>query len=161
MKDLLDKLSSYNIFNYLFPGVVFAATLQWTTHYSLIQKDIVVDVFLYYFIGLVVSRFGSLIIEPILKKLSFLKFADYKDFIVASKKDEMINLFSEMNNIYRTLCSLFSLLLLLKLYEKIESIIPGLQEWNLIILTVSLLIMFLFSYRKQTDYVRKRVKAVA
>ena len=25
MKDLLDKLSSYNIFNYLLPGVVFVA----------------------------------------------------------------------------------------------------------------------------------------
>jgi hypothetical protein len=33
---------------------------------------------LYYFVGLAVSRFGSLIIEPLLKRFSFVRFAAYK-----------------------------------------------------------------------------------
>ena len=110
MKDILSKLSSYNLFNYLFPGIVFVIAAGKLTHYSLIQQDIVIGVFLYYFIGLVVSRFGSLVIEPILRKTSFLRFANYGDFVAASKKDEKLELLSEVNNTYRTLCSLFTLL---------------------------------------------------
>ncbi len=159
MKDILSKLSSYNLFNYLFPGILFAIAAGKITHYSLIQQDVVIGVFLYYFIGLVVSRFGSLVIEPILRKTSFLRFADYGDFVAASKKDEKLELLSEVNNTYRTLCSLFTLLLLLKLYEVIETKIPFLAEWNALVLLVLLLIMFLFSYRKQTGYITKRIKA--
>jgi len=158
MKELLSKLSSYNLFNYLFPGIIFAFLASEITRYSFIQEDIAVGAFLYYFIGLVVSRFGSLAIEPLLKRISFLKFANYKDFVVASKKDEKIELFSEVNNTYRTLCSLFSLLIILKLYEKVELRFPFLKEWDAIILVVLLLVMFLFSYRKQTNYITKRIK---
>jgi len=103
MKDILSKLSSYNLFNYLFPGILFVIVASKVTHYSLIQQDVVIGVFLYYFIGLVVSRFGSLVIEPILRKTSFLRFADYEDFVAALKKDEKLELLSEVNNTYRTL----------------------------------------------------------
>lgn len=159
MKDILSKLSSYNLFNYLFPGILFVIVASKVTHYSLIQQDVVIGVFLYYFIGLVVSRFGSLVIEPILRKTSFLRFADYKDFVAALKKDEKLELLSEVNNTYRTLCSLFTLLLLLKLYEVIETKLPFLAEWNALVLLVLLLVMFLLSYRKQTGYITKRIKA--
>ena len=39
MKDLLDKLSPYNVFNYLLPGVVFAVFLDTFTAYSVIQAS--------------------------------------------------------------------------------------------------------------------------
>ncbi len=159
MKEILSKLSSYNLFNYLLPGIIFAVLSSELTHYSFILQDIVVGAFLYYFIGLVVSRFGSLVIEPLLKRISFLQFANYKEFVIASKKDEKIELLSEVNNTYRTLCSLFTLLILLKLYEKIELKFPVLKEWDAIILVVLLLAMFLLSYRKQTSYITKRIKA--
>ena len=158
MKDILRKLSSYNLFNYLLPGIIFVVLAREVTHYSFIQQDIVIGMFLYYFIGLVVSRFGSLAIDPLLKRLSFIQFADYKDFVAASKKDEKIELLSEVNNTYRTLCSLFILLLLLKLYEKIEVIFPVPKEWEAIVLVVLLLVIFLLSYRKQTSYITKRIK---
>jgi len=159
MKELLDKISSYNLFNYLFPGVLFAVISNKTTAYSFLQENFIVGAFVYYFIGLVVSRFGSLLIEPILKKIEFLKFADYKDFVAASKRDTKIDLLSEINNMYRTLCSMFTLLLLLKLYELIESKLPVLKDWNTHILLASLLIMFLLSYRKQTKYITKRIES--
>jgi len=159
MKDLLEKLSSYNLFNYLFPGIVFVVILKGTTSYSLLQENFIIGVFVYYFIGLVISRFGSLVIEPLLRKLTFLKFADYKEFVSASKKDEKIELFSEVNNMYRTLCSMFILLSILKFYEGLEIQIPILKDWNSCILITLLLFMFLFSYRKQTQYITKRIRA--
>ena len=159
LKELLSKISSYNLFNYLIPGVIFVIAASKVTRYSFIQADIVIGLFLYYFIGLVISRFGSIVIEPILRGISFLKFADYKDFVAASKKDEKIEVLSEANNTYRTLCSLFVLLLLLKGYERIEDRFVFLKDYSGMIIVSLLLVMFLFAYRKQTLYIIKRIKA--
>lgn len=159
MKELISKLSSYNLFNYLLPGIIFVILSSAFTRYSFIQQDIAIGLFLYYFIGMIISRFGSLVIEPLLRRSSFIKFGAYKDFVEASRKDEKIELFSEVNNTYRTFCSLFILLLLLKLYENIESKLAGLGDWNAAILVILLLIMFIFSYRKQSGYIQKRIAA--
>jgi hypothetical protein len=159
MNELLTKLSSYNLFNYLLPGVIFAILVSQTTSYQLLQKDIITGVFLYYFLGLIVSRFGSLVIGPVLKSLSFVKFEEYKAFVIASKKDPQIEVLSEANNTYRTFCSLFSLLLMLRVYAKIEAKVSFLRGWDATLVIVLLLVMFLFAYRKQTSFVVKRIKA--
>jgi len=159
MKDIIDKLSSYNLFNYLFPGIVFVVLADAITDYSFIQQDVILGLFLYYFVGLVISRVGSLVVEPLLKWTSFLKFVDYKDYVAVTKKDEEVKLLSEVNNTYRTLCACFGLLVLLKLVEVLgrKFFIP--QGWELFVLVVILLVIFLFSYQKQTAYVKKRVEA--
>jgi hypothetical protein len=157
MVDLIEKISSYNLFNYLLPGVLFAVIASKLTHYSFLEHEVVVAAFIYYFIGLVISRFGSLVIEPILKAIRIVKFADYGAFVAASKKDPKIELLSEVNNTYRTLCSLFVLLLLLKVYEKMASRWPSLERFGIAVLLVLLLLMFAFAYRKQTEYVKKRI----
>jgi len=159
MKEIIDKISSYNIFNYLLPGILFVVLSKHLTAYNFIQEDTLIGAFLYYFIGMVVSRFGSIIIEPILKKTSFLKFADYKQFVIASKKDTKIELLSEVNNTYRTIISMLLLLLLLKLYNYLEVKFQIDLSISFLLLTVFIFIMFLFSYRKQTSYITKRIEA--
>lgn len=160
MTEIISKITSYNLFNYLVPGVLFAAFVNYFTTYQLIQDNLVIGAFLYYFLGLVVSRFGSLIIEPFLKEISFLKFASYKDYISASKIDPKIEVFSEENNMYRTFIALFVLIVLVKIYELISFKLPILNVWSPYISIVTLLITFLFSYRKQTEYITKRIKAI-
>jgi hypothetical protein len=159
MSELLNKISSYNIFNYLLPGIVFSALASWMMHRSLPQENVLTGAFLYYFVGLVVSRFGSLVIEPFLKSISFVHFVAYKDFVVASEKDDHLTVLSEVNNTYRTLSSVFTLLLFVKLCAVVEARFPAIKEWNATVLTILLLVLFMFSYRKQTAYVVKRTKA--
>ncbi|MCB1777031.1 MAG: hypothetical protein KDI50_06320 [Candidatus Competibacteraceae bacterium] len=158
MKELLDRLGSYNIFNYLLPGVVFAAIAGSLTDYSFIQDDVLIGAFVYYFLGMIISRIGSILIEPILKKIRFVKFSSYQDYISASKKDELIPTLSEANNMYRTLASLFLCLLMLKGYEMMASKLAFFKEWEVGILVIFLFVLFLMSYRKQTAYISKRVQ---
>ncbi|EKD89759.1 MAG: hypothetical protein ACD_32C00152G0005 [uncultured bacterium] len=158
MKEILDKLSSYNLFNYLLPGTLFITIANKFTSYSLIDDNLIIAAFTYYFVGLVVSRFGSLIIEPTLIKISFLKFCNYKEFILACQKDPKIEILSESNNMYRTFISMLILLLLLKFYELIEFKFQFIKNWDPYILIGLLLFIFLYSYRKQTEYVAKRIK---
>jgi hypothetical protein len=161
MKDLLDKISSYNLFNYLLPGVLFVVFLDRYTKFSLIQENLAIGVFVYYFIGLVISRFGSLIVEPILKGISFVKFAKYAEYIVASNQDPKIETLSEANNMYRTLCATFALLGIAKIYEWLDAKVGIESSTTGHIIVALLLVLFLFSYRKQTVYVSSRVKAHA
>ena len=160
MKDILEKLSSYNILNYLLPGIIFVVIAEKLTSFSFVQSDIIIGVFLYYFIGLVISRIGSLFIEPILKKIKFITFAPYSEFVTASKKDVELDTLSEVNNMYRTFCSLFLVLLIIKCYDFISKKYPVVSEWNSVALAIGLLLLFLFSYRKQTQYIKKRVNAL-
>lgn len=121
----------------------------------MIQENIFIGAFLYYFIGLVISRVGSLLIEPILKKIA--AFVNYSDFISASKEDVKIELFSEVNNMYRTLISLFVLLIVSKLYNILSDNFNFLKLILPYLLVTSLMILFVFSFKKQTDYIVKRV----
>ncbi len=158
MEKVIDKISTYNLLNYLLPGVLFVVLAKSFLFVDLTQGDIVLDVFVYYFVGLVVSRFGSLVIETLLKKVRFLKFAKHEDFVAVSKNDPKLELLSQENNVYRTFISMFVLLLLSKLYLHIRIVYPHLQNWDFYILISPLLIMFLYSYRKQTMYIFNRIK---
>lgn len=159
MKELLEKLSSYNIFNYLLPGIIFVVFADVFLQHSFIQKDIIFGVFLYYFIGLVISRIGSLVLEPFLEKISFLKFVSYKEFIFACKTDEKLEVLSEVNNMYRTFVALFVALLVVRIYEAAEAVWPSLKQITPFIAVLVGIILFIVSYRKQTSYITKRVEA--
>ena len=159
MKEIWDKISSYNFFNYLLPGILFVVFAKQITSYNFLQDDIVLGAFVYYFIGLVVSRIGSLVLEPSLKKLSVIRFAPYKDYVLASKKDSKLEILSEANNMFRTLSSLFLLLGLLKGYEMVIPRFPSIQSLTPYVLVIALFVLFVVSYRKQTQYITKRISA--
>ncbi|OUR89739.1 hypothetical protein A9Q81_21040 [Gammaproteobacteria bacterium 42_54_T18] len=157
MNDIIDKLSSYNLFNYLLPGVVFVFLAEAFTGITISHDEVVVMAFIYYFIGLVISRIGSVCIEPILKKIT--EHAPYEDYVKASKADETIPTFSEQNNMYRTIISMLFCLMLMFFYDshlsKITTV-PGSIQY---IVVGMLLVLFVLSYRKQTMYIRKRIQS--
>ena len=60
---------------------------------------------------------------------------------------------------YRTICSLFVLLAIVKLYESYLADLTFFKEYGVGILIVLILALFIFSYRKQTTYITKRVES--
>ncbi|XJN32673.1 hypothetical protein AB2E29_10455 [Escherichia coli] len=55
MDGLWEKISSYNIFNNLFPGALFIYLLERMTNIVLSGDDLIKNVVLYYFVGLVIG----------------------------------------------------------------------------------------------------------
>lgn len=163
MNELLEKLSSYNIFNYLFPGVVFAAAGTYITSSSLLINDIIIGAFVYYFYGLVISRIGSIVLEPLFRRTRIVRFAPYSDFVAASKNDDKLELLSEQNNMYLTLTSTFFCLLVLCLFDfcvqhrLFLSSSPLLPAFAVFLL----FLLFTFSYRKQSAYLVSRIRLLA
>lgn len=88
MEQIFDKISEYNIINYIFPGSVFALLIRKIGTINLIQEDMLLGIFFYYFIGLIISRIGSVIIEPIFRSLKIIIYRDYTLFLNASRRDK-------------------------------------------------------------------------
>lgn len=157
MDGFLEKISSYNIFNNLFPGALFVYFFERSTKLMLSSDDIIKNIVLYYFIGLVIGRIGSLAFEPFLKVIRIIHFSPYNEYLNACGKDSKIETLQEVANMYRTLFSM-SLILLISLF------IFGcfVNESFVLAKIISLLsfVLFLVSYVKQVRYIVKRVSVV-
>ena len=59
MEAILSLLSTYELFNNIFPGIIFSYILS-LQNYNIIPNkiDVYEKLFLYYFIGLIISRIG-------------------------------------------------------------------------------------------------------
>ena len=157
MESLLEKLSSYNIFNYLFPGILCAVIIDHITEIPIIHSDLLTGMFVYYFIGLVASRIGSLAVEPFMKLIKVIEFAPYSDFITAAKVDSKIEVLSEQNNMYRTLIAVFLLVGFTVLLEEVVACLGLSQTTIKYCMVLLFLALFCFSYSKQTRYLKERI----
>lgn len=93
--DLMEKISSYNLFNYLLPG----ALLSFFTH-PLIDINFAafhwIEVFFFiYFLGLLISRLGAILVENIFKYFKICKFCRYEDYCVAESQDSKLSILNE------------------------------------------------------------------
>lgn len=69
LKSISEKISSYNIFNNLFPGIIFCSVMTKITRFNFATDTIIEQFFMWYFIGMVISRIGSIFVEDTLKKI--------------------------------------------------------------------------------------------
>lgn len=157
MEGLLEKISSYNIFNNLFPGALFVYLLEKSTSVILSVDDIVKNVVLYYFVGLIIGRIGSILFEPLLKFIRVVRFVPYPEYLAACHKDSKIEVLQESANMYRTLFSM-SLLFLFSLY--IMGFLTGQEYLFSKYAALFFVIIFIISYVKQVRYIVSRVDRV-
>lgn len=124
---------------------------------TLPSNHIIQEVVLFYFIGLIISRIGSLLIEPILKKLCKRNYCSYNDYIDGSQEDSKIELFLEVNNTFRTMIALGIVSLVTDIIVR-SSIFSCISDYYSIVIAVLFIILFTASYIKQTKMVSKRVE---
>lgn len=158
MTTLFDRISSYNLFNYLVPGALFAVCLETITEHTITLNNVVIDLFIWYFIGLVISRVGSLVVEPALRKIGFIERTEYSEYVAATASDRQIQVLLEASNMYRTLLALFAVLFVVKITEPIILRFGVTNNVMHYAGLGALMILFGVSYRKQTRYIVRRVK---
>ena len=156
MDSLLSLLNEYELFNNIFPGIIFLYFSNLQNYIPILDKiDIYEKLFLYYFIGLIIGRIGSLFLEPLFKKLEIIKFADYSKFLKAEEKDSKIHMLVLVNNMYRSFCVVFLFSFFWLIYKN-DFLFSTLLPRLLIILF--LFFLFVYFYKKQTEYIKKRVE---
>ena len=103
MSSIIEKLDSYQIMTNLLPGAFFCIAVDLILGMAIPFQDVVEEIVIYYFIGLILNRIGSLVVKPVLKKCKFIIEAPYPEYVKAVKKDSKIDILSETNNYFRTL----------------------------------------------------------
>ena len=157
MNDLLAKISSYNIFNYLFPGALSVVVAERMGIVTLPQVDIITRLLIYYSVGLGISRVGSLVLEPVLLATRFVTYSEYSDYVTACDADPKIITLVEASNTFRTIAAgALCLLIAWPVSSMARARVIAPSTGTLLSLLL-VLIVFLASFRKQVGYVKKRV----
>jgi len=153
----LGRISNYNLLNNLIPGAILCVLLKHLVGYDLMNVGTLELLVVFYFIGMVNGRIGSLVIEPFLKLIKLVTFRDHKLFVEAEQKDKKIAYLSETNNMYRSMISVAFTVLIVKLYRvgvDLHWNWGNISEW---VVLVAMLILFSCAYRKQTKYIVSRI----
>ena len=158
MEKFIEKISSFHLLTNLVPGTAFCILVDRFTSFSVPTGASIADYIAFYFIGVVISRFSSILIEPLYKKLEIVEYAPYSQFLTAEKKDKKVTELSEANNLYRALLSSAVLFSGVYLYEVLGSKFPFLFTIKVPVLCIALIVLFTLSYRKQTSLIRNRVE---
>lgn len=154
MEELLNKMSSYEIFNNLLPGVLSGAALNLYFGAEVFKYGTVFSLFIFYFFGVLVSRIGSLIIQPIMLKFKLIKFSDYDLYVKACREDKKISNLVEISNMYRSLLAAdIAILFLVVIFRPISG---GTLLYSIFGFVLVGLIL-IKSYIKANSYVVKRV----
>lgn len=158
MSNFIEKMGSYQIMTNLLPGVFFGMTLKLLLGIAMPVENIGEEIMVYYFIGFIINRISSLIVKPVLKKCKFIHEASYPDYSKAAKIDSKIDVLSETNNYFRALLTSSLLLIAIQMIRiTIWKIGWISSNWKWISM-ISLVILFLFAYKKQTNFICKRVE---
>lgn len=153
----LGRISNYNLLNNLIPGAILCVLLKYLVGYDLMNVGTLELLVIFYFVGMVNGRIGSLVVEWFLKKVHFVTFREHKQFVAAEQKDKKIVYLSETNNMYRSMISVAFTALLVKLYHvgvDLHWNWGNVSEW---VALVAILIIFSCAYRKQTKYIVSRI----
>lgn len=157
MGKFIEKLDSYELMTSLLPGAFFCISFKSFYGIEFPIENIVEEIVVYYFMGLIINRIGSIIVKPFLLKIKVIKEVAYDEYVNAEKKDSKIKVLMETCNYYRSMLTSCLLLLIMKFVFWYPLNINWFQEnWREILL-LGLIALFLATYRKQINFVCKRV----
>ena len=155
MDKLIEKIDSYNIFNYFVPGAIVFEFLRMLVAAPSVS-DVLSRLLIYYFTGLTVSRIGSMLLEPVFKAIHLVRHSDYDAYVKACEADKKIELFVEIANMYRTIY-VGALVCLVATFTVETSPELSIRLLDVRLALLALALLFFLSYRKQSNYVNKRV----
>ena len=158
IKAIIEKISNYNILTNIIPGAVLCVILRYLVGYDLFAGNnwFVLGV-LFYILGVINNRISSLVIGPFLTWIKFVKPFSYKEFIKTENVDPKVTVLSTENNVFRSYIAVFCLSLLVLLYKTVLSKWAFLSDNINLVVLVILVILFAFSYRKQTKLLSQRI----
>ena len=158
MEKIIEKISRYHLINTFIPGVLFVYLSQRIIHVQILTKEIAFDFFLIYTIGMVCNRIGSLIVEPLLKGIKVISFCEYNKYIEAERLDIKLSELNTDNNFYRSVIGTCLFVAFLLGFKWLKDYFSFIAKYNEAIILILCFLLFVLSYRKQSNYIKQRVE---
>lgn len=164
MNEAINKISAYEFLNVLFPGVLLGVYVIELFDVSVVDDNnvlfqTIVLLCIAYFLGLVISRIGSLLVEPIARRVGLIRWSEY--YYEAEKIDKRLIILLKDLNMYRNIVSLALTIFAVTVSKRLFGLPISSLELCLRLSMASLIFMlFLLSYRKQSILIEKRINRV-
>lgn len=164
LNTLLDRISAYDFFNNLVPGILYCIAVDKYLNYSLLGDSLWANICICYVAGICISRVGSCLEDKLIKSYSkyhiqeFLKRAPYNKYLEAEKKESKITLLNTVNNTYRSLMALALCYYITVFYQYTLGALIYSPILKQLFIATGLFALFAYSVKKQTRYIRKCVQ---
>lgn len=159
---ILEKISSYNFLNYIIPGTILSIILNKVYGWDVLYRDNwYLSCIIFYFVGMLNGRVGSLIVEPIVIRCFNVDRVSYGEYVKAERIDHKIAVLDSQKNVYRSFLSMSIILICVELIDGLQINCDELLELRMLIFLFLLIIIFIVSYAKQSRYVCNRIRVTA
>jgi hypothetical protein len=123
-----------------------------------VQPDVITALAFYYFLGMILSRIGALIVAPIAKMLRLVTFKPFNEYLAAYERDELIPQLVEAGNMYRTMIAVALSLVGLLLYDNACEALTPRPETHAMALLVGMAALFAAAYARNVEFITRRIE---
>ncbi|GLR46525.1 hypothetical protein [Sphingomonas astaxanthinifaciens] len=152
---MFDKLDAYNLVANLVPGAALTYAFHATGIPSPKPEDIGAFVLVAFVIGVTVNRLGSIVLDPLMRKLRLLKPKDYRSFVTSEREDKKLETIVANAGLYHTFLTAGVVFLSALLFRS------TLSQLNHDLLATVLVLMgmavFFLAFRKEDGYIHTRI----
>ena len=156
---MFEKLDAYDLVANLVPGAALTYALHFSKFPTPAPNDWAAFLLVAFVAGVTTNRLGSLVLDPVLRRVRFLNQKDYELFVVSEKADRKLETLVANHGLYRTF---FTAGLLYLVLLAISSWFPAIASADQVIFVLFVLagmVVFLFAFQKEDGYIQARIKA--
>jgi hypothetical protein len=156
---MFDKLDAYDLLANLIPGAALTYALHYSGFIAPPPDKLAAFLLVSFVVGVTTNRVGSIVLDPLLRAIGFLKGKNYPAFVAAEKKDPKLSTIVANHGLYRTFLAAG---LLYGVFVALKCAFPRV-DWSspLILLTAVLagVVVFACALRKEDNYIHDRIEA--
>ncbi len=158
---MFDKLDAYNLIANLVPGAALVYALHFSGFPAPDPEKIGAFLLTAFVVGVATNRLGSLVLDPILRRVGFLHKKDYQAFLGSEKEDAKLETLVANSGLYRTFVTAGLVYLILLATNWVLAAV-GIEGRIVFIPVIALaMVIFLFAFQKEDNYIRIRMNAAS
>lgn len=154
---MFDKLDPYNLVANLVPGAALTYALHFSDFPTPQPEKLGAFLLVAFVAGVTTNRLGSLIVDPILRRLKFLKEKDYQSFLIRERGDEKLDALVANSGLYRTFFTAGFIYLIALMSSQLTEHFSNKTIFKIFV--VGGMAVFLFALRKEDGYIHCRINA--
>lgn len=160
MNDFIFLLSNLRVVSSIVPGAILCIYINDFLKINILRHETIVNIFIFYAVGVIIGRIGSIVIEPLFESFGIIDKENYPNFIDAEIKNPKVSTIDEISRFYRSMATLMMLIIVGILFEYPMNLYPLTYVLGGHIVSVLILILMIKSYSKQSEYTANRIKKV-
>jgi hypothetical protein len=156
---MFEKLDAYDVVANLVPGAALTYALHFSKFPTPAPNDWAAFLLVAFVAGVTTNRLGSLVLDPLLRRIRFLKQKNYESFVTSEKDDKKLETLVSNHGLYRTFFTAGLVYLTLVGLSHLFPAIAAADQIVFGLFVVAGMIVFLFAFRKEDGYIHTRIEA--